>query len=138
MILQIKESRIKIFFRVFGLLATTFVIGFLFINYFLSSRNIDRMPMYQTFYPACFMAIVTLVGSALMLRKGLLLRCLLFFTACLGVFIGVAFDAMTDTKMDRNLFPIEMVLWTVFTAPGAAAGTVIGGIMNRFMKKTNK
>jgi hypothetical protein len=120
----------KTFWRSSGAMIAAFIAGFIYINYFLSSRNIDHLPPFQAWYPAGVMAFVTFLATILMQRT----RWLLVFPSLLGVFIGVAFDALTDTKIDRNLFPIEMVMWTVLSVPGIIIGIVIAGQVIRKVK----
>jgi hypothetical protein len=52
-----------------------------------------------------------------------------------GTAIGVLRDALTDTKNDRNLFPIEIVFWSALFAVAMAFGKEIGAW---WMKKANK
>ncbi len=57
----------------------------------------------------------------------------LAFTCLKGA--GVAFDALTDRTMDRNLFPIEMVIWSGISTPGILAGSVVGSLVYWIRKK---
>jgi len=43
-----------------------------------------------------------------------------------GTAIGVLRDALTDTKNDRNLFPIEVAFWCALFAAAMAFGKEIG------------
>ncbi len=92
--------------RAVVLSSITFVMGFVFINWFLSTRDIDHMPTSQMFIPAYVMGVVALVCTILMPGKPIII----FPVAVGGILLGVAFDALTDRTMDRNLFPIEMVI----------------------------
>ena len=129
--LAIAKKKSELFWRFSGAMVAAFIAGFIYINYFLSSRDIDHLPSFQAWYPAIVMAFVTLLAAILMQR----MRWLLVFPSLLGIFIGVAFDAITDTKLDRNLFPIEMVMWTVLSIPGIIIGIVIAGQVIRKAKK---
>jgi hypothetical protein len=44
----------------------------------------------------------------------------------IGTAIGVLTDALTDTKNDRNLFPIEVAFWCAFFAVAMGFGKEIG------------
>jgi hypothetical protein len=52
-----------------------------------------------------------------------------------GTAIGVLRDALTDTKVDRNLFPIEIVFWCALFAMSMAFGKELG---DWWKKKTLK
>ena len=43
-----------------------------------------------------------------------------------GTAIGVLRDALTDTKVDRNLFPIEVVFWCALFAMAMGFGKELG------------
>src|SRR5258708_38003124 len=43
-----------------------------------------------------------------------------------GTGIGVLRDALTDTKVDRNLFPIEVVFWCALVAMPMGFGEKLG------------
>ena len=43
-----------------------------------------------------------------------------------GTAIGVVRDALTDTKNDRNLFPIEVVFWCALFAMAMGFGKELG------------
>lgn len=47
-----------------------------------------------------------------------------------GIGIGVMIDAFSD-KVDRNLFPIEIMWWSVLLAPAIIAGTTLGWWMRK-------
>jgi hypothetical protein len=52
-----------------------------------------------------------------------------------GTAIGVLSDALTDTKMDRNLFPIEIAFWCAIFAVAMGFGKELGA---RWKKKHQK
>ena len=57
-------------------------------------------------------------------------------TAGVGsILLGVAFDALTDRTMDRNLFPIEMIIWAGISTPGILAGNLTGCLAYRIKKR---
>ena len=43
-----------------------------------------------------------------------------------GILFGVIADVSMDTKVDRNLWPIEIVLMCAVSAPGIILGTGVG------------
>jgi hypothetical protein len=47
----------------------------------------------------------------------------------------LAFDALTDRSMDRNLFPFEMLLWTGIATPGILTGNLTGCLIYWVKKK---
>jgi len=47
-----------------------------------------------------------------------------------GIGIGVIVDAFSD-KVDRNLFPIEIIWWSVLFAPAVIAGTMLGWLIRK-------
>src|SRR5690349_5193200 len=49
---------------------------------------------------------------------------LLAFLMQLGLWLGVVIDVLRDTK-ERNLFPLEMVLWSVLVMPSLLVGVAI-------------
>ncbi len=53
----------------------------------------------------------------------------LFFL--LGVAVGVVIDAFSDKTMERNVFPLEFLLWCVFFIPAIAAGKSLGGSLRK-------
>jgi hypothetical protein len=48
-----------------------------------------------------------------------------------GTAIGVLTDALTDTKVDRNLFPIEIVFWCALLAVAMGFGKELGSWWKR-------
>jgi hypothetical protein len=54
----------------------------------------------------------------------------------IGVAVGVVIDALSDKTMDRNIYPIEAVVWCAIFAPALGFGKEIGAWMrkNRQMK----
>jgi hypothetical protein len=43
-----------------------------------------------------------------------------------GIAVGVTVDALLDRSVDRNLFPLEILVFAVIAAPAIVAGTVSG------------
>jgi len=117
--------------RLSVLSAMTFVVGFIFINWFLSSRDIDHIPSSQLWIPAYVMGGITLICTILMPSKPIIL----FPVAIGGILLGVAFDALTDKTIDRNLFPIEMIIWAGISTPGILAGNLTGCLVYWIKKK---
>lgn len=117
--------------RLVVLSLVTFLVGFVFINWFLSTRDIDHMPTSQLWIPAYVMAGVTLVCTVLMPSRPIILAPI----AIGSILVGVAFDALTDRTMDRNLFPMEMVIWAGISTPGIFAGTLTGCLLYWIKKK---
>lgn len=74
----------------------TFLVGFVFINWFLSSRDFNHLSPSQLWIPAYVMGAVTLVCAILMPTKPLILAPI----AISSILVGVAFDALTDRTMD--------------------------------------
>lgn len=111
--------------RFIVLAAVTFLVSFVFINWFLSSWDIQYIPTSQLWTPSYVMGAVTLVCAILMPTKPLILAPI----AIASILIGVAFDALTDRTMDRNLFPIEMIIWAGFATPGIFAGAIAGSVI---------
>jgi hypothetical protein len=54
----------------------------------------------------------------------------------LGAVIGIMIDVVLDTKVDRNLFPVEIVLWCVFLAPVLVASSALGWFLKNRASKT--
>ena len=48
-----------------------------------------------------------------------------------GTAVGVVRDALMDTKVDRNLFPIEVVIWCGFFAIAMGFGKELGAWWKR-------
>lgn len=115
----------SVLLRLFLLPVVTFVISFVFINWFLGSQDIDRMPTDQMWTPSWVLLFVTGMCALLMPRVPLVV----FPFAILGIAMGVVFDALTDTQRDRNLFPIEMLIWTGFAMPGIVVGSILGSLL---------
>jgi hypothetical protein len=44
----------------------------------------------------------------------------------LGVVFGIMIDVVLDTKVDRNIFPVEIVFWCVFLAPVMIVSSALG------------
>jgi predicted histidine transporter YuiF (NhaC family) len=74
---------------------------------------------------------ITLVCTILMPCKPIIL----FPVAIGSILLGVAFDALTDRTMDRNLFPIEMIIWAGISTPGILAGNLTGCLVYWIKKK---
>jgi len=117
--------------RVAALSAITFLVGFVFINWFLSTQDLDNIPVYQWWTAANLMARITLVCTSLMPCKPILIAPV----AIGSILLGVAFDALTDRTMDRNLFPIEMIIWAGISTPGIVAGSLTGCLVYWIKKK---
>ncbi len=115
-------------------LVTVYIIGFVFINWFIGSREIDKTLASDNSMLICVMGIATLVCASLMPSKPLLIAP----AALAGIFFGVGFDALTDRVLDRNLFPIEMVIWTAVSTPGIIVGSIAGGIVSGLIAKMQK
>ncbi len=105
-----------------ALCVVVFVVDFVFINWFLSTRDIDRIPPSQLWIPVYVMGGVALVCTILMPSKPFILTPI----AIASILVGVAFDALTDRTMNRNLFPIEMVIWAGISTPGILVGNLTG------------
>ncbi len=119
--------------RLATLSVATFVVGFIFINWFLSTRDVDDISFSQLWIPAYVMGAVALVLTTLMPAKSGILAPV----AIGSILLGVAFDALTDRTMDRNLFPIEMILWAGISTPGIFAGTIVGLLVHRIGKRSH-
>src|SRR4029077_14770761 len=48
-----------------------------------------------------------------------------------GVAVGVVYDALTDKKMDRHLFPIEAAIWCGILAPALGFGKELGAWLKK-------
>ena len=55
-----------------------------------------------------------------------------------AIAIGVGADAMTDTKIDRNLWGIEAILAAALAVPGATAGGLAGVFLSRKLWNTKR
>src|SRR5258708_15786766 len=54
----------------------------------------------------------------------------------IGVISGIMIDVVSDTKVDRNLFPIEIILLSVVVAPILVASSALGWFLkNRISLK---
>jgi hypothetical protein len=53
-----------------------------------------------------------------------------------GAAIGVVRDALTDTKNDRNLFPIEVVFWCALFAMAMGFGKELGAWWKKKAKRS--
>ena len=54
----------------------------------------------------------------------------------IGVVSGLMIDVVLDTKTDRNLFPLEIVFWSVFVTPILVASSALGKFLkNRISLK---
>lgn len=54
----------------------------------------------------------------------------------IGTAIGVLRDALTDTKEDRNLFPIEVLIWCAMFAIAMGYGKELGAWWKKRMLKS--
>jgi hypothetical protein len=79
-------------------------------------------------------ALVTLTPVLVMLAAWSRQRIgsLLFFLH-LGLWLGVVVDVARDTK-ERNLFPLEMVAWSVLAMPSVLLGVAIVWAMHRIRR----
>ena len=55
----------------------------------------------------------------------------------IGTAIGVLRDALTDTKEDRNLFPIEVLIWCAIFAIAMGFGKELGAWWKKKMLKSS-
>ncbi|PXX37754.1 hypothetical protein [Undibacterium pigrum] len=58
------------------------------------------------------------------------------FALFCGVALGVMLNAFTDFGNDRNLFPIEMAIFTLLSAPAIITGAAAGIITRRVVRRT--
>jgi|GEM_PF-6359291 len=58
------------------------------------------------------------------------------FALFCGVALGVMLNAFTDFGSDRNLFPIEMAIFTLLSTPGIITGLVTGIIARRVLRRS--
>jgi hypothetical protein len=70
--------------------------------------------------------MVLFPASFYLARKAEYLSLLTGLFMLFGVAVGVTLDAVLDRSVDRNLFPLEIVVLAVITAPAIVAGTVAG------------
>jgi hypothetical protein len=49
----------------------------------------------------------------------------------IGVVVGIMIDVVLDTKEDRNLFPIEIIVACVLATPSVAIGTALGWFLKK-------
>jgi hypothetical protein len=52
-----------------------------------------------------------------------------------GVAVGVVIDALTDKTMDRNIFPIEAVVWCAIFGPALGFGKELGAWLKKRREK---
>jgi hypothetical protein len=55
----------------------------------------------------------------------------------IGTAVAVARDALTDTKMDRNLFPIEIAFWCAIFAVAMGLGKELGAWWKKKHQKSS-
>jgi uncharacterized membrane protein len=80
-----------------------------------------------------FALTVVLLGSvtvALVVCAGKGSETIVPLLVFIGVASGITIEAFLDTKVDHNLFPLEIIFWSVFVAPTLAASSALG----RFLK----
>jgi hypothetical protein len=80
-----------------------------------------------------FFLVGAIVGCFLMPRRALFAAFLILFGVSLGVFLDVAVHPNTKEGFERNLFPLEMFLHTLFAAPSVLA---VSGIFQVVVKQS--
>jgi hypothetical protein len=48
-----------------------------------------------------------------------------------GVVVGTMIDVVLDTKVDRNLFPFEIILYSAMVTPAIVAGSLFGWFLKK-------
>jgi hypothetical protein len=66
--------------------------------------------------------------------KGSLISVPLF--VLIGVIVGIMVDVVLDTKVDRNIFPIEIIFWCIFLAPALVVTSTLTWLLEYKASKT--
>lgn len=98
-----------------------FAIGFLFLEIVYHSP-LPFGPRGQIVAAMLVLLLISTALSAYSDRQPWLTVPLVFG----GVLFGVVADVSLDTKVDRNLWPIEIVFMCAMSAPGVVLGTAVG------------
>ena len=99
-----------------------FAIGFSFVEVVYHLPPLPPRPFGQLFAWMLALLLLSTALSAFSDRQP-------WFTVPLmlgGIVFGVIADVSLDTKVDRNLWPIEIMLMCVISAPGVIIGTAVG------------
>jgi hypothetical protein len=103
--------------------------------WFYLNRAGDRYPALHGPGPALVFVVLTFVVLLLLMTAlassyewGSRLS-IPFFS--IGVAVGVVYDALSDTTMDRNLFPIEAVIWCGIFATALGFGKELGAWLRK-------
>jgi hypothetical protein len=81
------------------------------------------------YFVSVFVVLLLLVsGLARFFEWGSKFSILLFLV---GVSVGVVIDATSDKTMDRNIYPIEAVMWWIIFAPAIAIGRELGSRLRK-------
>jgi hypothetical protein len=111
-------------------------VGAIYVTiWFYLNRAGDRYPALHGPGPALIFVVLTFV--VLLLLMAALVRSyewgarlsIPFFS--IGVAVGVVYDALSDTTMDRNLFPIEVVIWCAIFAAALGFGKELGAWLRK-------
>ena len=54
----------------------------------------------------------------------------------IGVIVGIMVDVVLDTKVDRNIFPIEIIFWCIFLAPALVVTSTLIWLLKYKVSKT--
>ena len=111
-------------------------VGAIYVTIWLYlARVADRYPALQGPGPALFFVVLMFVVLLLLMTVlvssyewGSRLS-IPFFS--IGVAVGVVYDALSDTTMDRNLFPIEAVIWSAVFAAALGFGKELGAWLRK-------
>ena len=101
---------------------------------------IYRFPMLATFgLSGVFVLTFVILGPitfVLIVRsgKGSLIIVPLF--VLIGVIVGIMVDVVLDTKVDRNIFPIEIIFWCIFLAPALVVTSALSWLLKYKPSKT--
>jgi hypothetical protein len=92
--------------------------------------TICRFPILGTYgLSGLFPLSVVVLGSvtvALVVCAGKGSETIVPLLVFIGVVCGIMLDVVLDTKTDRNLFPLEIVFWTVFVTPILVTSSALG------------
>jgi hypothetical protein len=77
--------------------------------------------------PITFVLVVRSVKGSLIIVPLLVL---------IGVIVGIMVDVVLDTKVDRNIFPIEIIFWCIFLAPALLVTSALGWLLKYKPSKT--
>lgn len=113
--------------RAFGIRLLSGVSGGLYVTLCLRVSSLtyrDSDLAMLVYFASVFVVLLLLIAALVRFTEWGAQVSIPFFL--IGVAVGVIYDALSDKTMDRNLFPIEAVIWCAILAPALGFGKGLG------------